>query len=140
VGYRIPEDDRVLEAAKAVLAREGEVESQRALARLVRQELQVEEPAFRVGAARVRQIVLDADIAELTVKTGTTTEPPPERCPVCGAELEQSRNRTLTGQETVISTRCPACPYRSGVRREVPLRYGFRYRENGPDPAEKGPF
>lgn len=129
--YRVPSDARVVEAIEEALARHPIVDSQQELGALVRGVLQGEEKAFRVSDARVRRLAVQEGLAEVTVETGTTSQPPREACPVCGGEVEAVRNRTLTGGETVVGVRCARCSYRAGARHEVPLRYRFLREDQG---------
>lgn len=141
VPYTIAPDERVLEALRRALGREPVVESQHRLARLVRDELARDVDEWRVSEERVRRLALESGLAVLTVVTGTTDRPAPQVCPVCGSDLERVRNRTLAGEEAVVGTRCPRCPYRSGSHHEVPLRYGFmRAFEPAAANGTKGPF
>ncbi len=140
VAYRVADDDHVIDALQAVLAREPIVESQHRLAQLVRAQLQqTGEHEVRVSEQRVRKLAVEEGIVQVRVRTGTTHEPAREACPVCGQELDRVANRTLTGGETVVGTRCSRCPYRSGHQHEVPLRYEF-VRAGEPPVTEKGPF
>lgn len=121
----MPDDERVAEAIEETLVRHPLVESQRALGELVRGVLHQEDEAFRVSDERVRRLAVQKGLATVRVRTGTTGEEPREACPVCGEALEEVRNRTLEGGETVVGVECPACPYSAGARHEVPLRYEF---------------
>lgn len=141
MGYRVPDDEAVLEAAEAVFDEQPVVETQQRLGQLVQDRLQDRDPGYRVGEARVRRLVLDHGLATVRTTTGRTSRPPPAACPVCGSELSTSKNRTLDGEETVIGTRCPACGYRSGPRFQVPLRYEFVRDDDGdPEVEVQGPF
>ncbi len=143
VGYRVPSDERVVEAIRETLVRHPFVESQSALGSLVRSVLQEEDDAFRVSDARVRRLAVEEGLARVRVRTGTTGEAPREACPVCGASLDAVRNRTLEGGQTVVGVECPRCPYSAGARHEVPLRYEFVRGDEEEDPeqqAPRGPF
>ena len=139
MGYRVPDDALVVDALRAVLAEHAEVESQARLGELVRDWLVQRDAAFTVSDPRVRRLALAHDLAQLVITTGTTDRPAPEACPASGADRAPVHNRTLDGERTVVGTRCPACPYRSGPTHEVPLRYGFIAR-GLPDGVRKGPF
>lgn len=141
VGYRVADDQAVLEAAEEVFEEMPVVETQHRLAELVLDRLQDEDPDYRVSQGRVRRLVLDNDLATVRTTTGRTSRPPPETCPVCEAELSTSKNRTLDGRETVIGTRCDDCGYGSGPRLQVPLRYEFVRDDDGePEIESQGPF
>lgn len=140
MGYRIPDDARLLEAIEEALIRHPVVESQRALGEQVRRVLHEEDPDLRASDRRIRRLAVDEGLVEVRVRTGTTEEPARQVCPVCGEELEPVRNATLSGGETVVGTECPACPYSTGTRHEVPLRYEFVRAEDPPEPEARGPF
>lgn len=141
MGYRVPDDQAVVEAAEDVLEEQPVVETQHRLAELVQARLQEEAPGSRVSQARVRRLVLEHGLAAVRTTTGRTSRPPPEACPVCGSDLETSKNKTLDGRETVVGTQCAACGYTSGSRLQVPLRYEFVRDDDGEhEPESKGPF
>jgi hypothetical protein len=139
VGYRLPSDERLVEAVEEALVRHPIVDSQRALADHVRAILHEADPDYRVSGERVRRVAVREGLAEVRVETGTTDEDPRDACPVCETELEAVENRTLDGGRTVVGTRCPACGYSTGARHEVPLRYEFNRAEAAGSAAE-GPF
>lgn len=139
MGYRLPDEDRLVDAIEEALVRHPLVASQRALGDHVRTILHQEDEAFRVSDRRVRRVAVDAGLAEIRVETGTTDEDPREECPVCGQPLQPVKNRTLEGGETVVGTECETCPYSTGARHEVPLRYEFARAED-PDVDRRGPF
>lgn len=139
MGYRIPDEEHLLEAIEEALIRHPVVESQRALGEHVRRVLHEADPDLTASDARIRRLAVDHDLAEVRVRTGTTGEPPRKTCPVCGAPVEAVKNKTLQGGETVVGTRCSACPYETGRQHEVPLRYEF-VRSDGVTPQTEGPF
>lgn len=140
MGYRLPDDERLVEAIEEALVRHPIVESQRELAEHVRRILHEADPAFRVSGERVRRAAIREGLAEVRVRTGTTDDPPREACPACGTELRAVENRTLDGGETVVGTECPECSYGTGARHEVPLRYEFSRAEDADEVPAKGPF
>lgn len=140
MSYRIPSEDRLAEALEEALGRHPIVDSQRELGEHVRRVLHEEDEDYRVSDERARRVALSYDLAEVRVRTGTTDEEVRQACPVCGAELEQVANMTLGGGTTVVGADCPACPYATGARHEVPLRYEFVRVDDGPEPEQKGPF
>lgn len=139
MGYTIADDEQVLAAIEEALQRQPMVETQAALGERVRRVLHEEDPDLRASDGRIRRLALDHDLARVRVRTGTTDEPVREACPVCGAELDQVENRTLEGGSTVVGTECPRCPYGTGARHEVPLRYEFVQEDDG-TPERQGPF
>lgn len=139
MSYRIPGEDRLREAIEEALRREPVVDSQRALGDNVRRVLHEDDRDFRASDERIRRVALEHELARVRVRTGTTREPVRETCPVCGAELDQEENLTLEGDRTVVGTSCPRCPYSTGARHEVPLRYEF-VREDDHGTERKGPF
>lgn len=140
MGYRIPSDERLLEAIETSLQRHPMADSQRELGDQVRRVLQEDDADWRASDRRIRRLAIDNDLVEVRVRTGTTGEQVREVCPVCEHDLQQVKNRTLKGDTTVVGTECPRCPYATGARHEVPLRYTF-VREDGDDePEHEGPF
>jgi len=139
VGYRVAGDEVIVEAIEEALQRQPIVDSQAELGRRVRRVLHEDDPDLRASDARIRRLALDEELASVRVRTGTTEEPARETCPVCGEGLEQVENTTLEGGRTVVGTECPSCPYGTGSRHEVPLRYEFVRSDDG-EPEPEGPF
>lgn len=139
MGYRIPDEQQLADAIEEALQRQPLVESQRQLGDNVRSVLHEEDTDLRASDTRIRRIALDRGLAEVRVRTGTTDEQVRQACPVCGAELEHVANMTLGGGTTVVGADCPECPYGTGARHEVPLRYEFVRADDGPG-EKKGPF
>lgn len=130
MAYRIPSTEVVREALRRVLSRNRGVSSLSELTELVAEELQEEDPRYRLGTERLRRIATRMNAVRTTIYTrrGGST-PFASDCPVCGASLERVRNRTLTGADVALESRCTACPYWTGRDRRVPIRYAFHVRE-----------
>ena len=129
MGYRLPPVTTVEKAVRRVLAREGGAGSLVELHREVERVLRSEEPAYRLGVARLRRIVSRMNAVTTTIRARRGGPKAPKReCPVCGAAMESLRNRTLDGAVVEVDVRCTACPYWTGRDRRVPARYGFHLR------------
>lgn len=140
MGYRIPDEETLLEAIEEALRRQPHADSQRALGDQVRAVLHEEDEDLRASDRRIRRLALQHELARVRIRTGTTGEPVREECPVCGGELERAENRTLEGGRTVVGAECTRCTYSAGARHEVPLRYEFTRQDGDPEPSKKGPF
>ncbi|PSG96281.1 hypothetical protein BRD56_11350 [Thermoplasmatales archaeon SW_10_69_26] len=139
MGYTVAGDEQLLAAIEEALRRQPIVDSQAELGANVRRVLHEAEPEARASDRRIRRLAVEHGLAEVRVRTGTTGEPAREACPVCGSRLDQVENMTLEGGRTVVGTECPDCPYATGSRHEVPLRYEFVRADDG-EPEQKGPF
>lgn len=126
MGRRIPRDEEVLAATLEVLAREGHVDTQRRLGELVEERLHDRDPDYAVTGKRVRQLAVRSGSVEVRIEAREDGETPTmDRCPVCGSELEDRRNRTLTGGEVSTGYRCTWCPWWTGTVLRVPRQYAF---------------
>lgn len=127
------DDERVLGAARRVLAERHTVPTQRRFGDFVNAELQKETPHVSVTAARVRRLVAAAAFCRLEYKA---RDGPAEKvlssCPVCGGRLDRLKNQTLFGGEVTLVMRCPRCHYRTGKKKRIPTVYSFHWR---PDAA-----
>lgn len=140
MGPRIPRDEEVLAATLEVLAREGPVDTQQRLGELVEDRLGDRDPEYAVSGRRVRRLAVRSGSVDVRIEAredGPT--PTMEACPVCGSELEDRRNATLTGGEASLGYRCSWCPWWTGQRLRVPRRYRFAAEigdEDGDRPEE----
>lgn len=129
MGYRVPSKARLLEAIERVLTASGAIPSQTLLTSLVADELHAEDPAFRVSGERVRRVALASPRIKIQITARRTDDQPiPDRCPVCGQALSVKRNATLDGRLVALESKCTSCPYWTGSRRRVPMRYQFHMR------------
>jgi len=123
--FRRPAADLVTRAARrAVRGGKASFPSLAAFREAVIDALRREEPLAAIGGPRLRRLLVDVPGVKLTVHyTERPDGPLPERCPVCGAELEPIRNRTLTGETIELGRDCPRCSYWTHGARRVPVRY-----------------
>ena len=123
--YRRPPDEEIRRAARR-LVRGGKASfgSQQEFLEALTRYLRREEPLAAVGGPRLRRLLVGLPGVRLSVHYAERDDPRPlERCPVCGAELRQIRNRTLSGESIVLGQRCTRCDYWSHRARRVPVRY-----------------
>lgn len=126
MGYKIPEDARVVAAIRAALLRHGIVNSQRKLTRLVLRELRREDPGFAVGEERIRRLAIKEDLATLAIHCrDSELRTTAGNCPVCGARMKRVRNTTVYGGTVTLGYSCPRCHYWTGVHQRIPVRYVF---------------
>lgn len=98
--------------------------SQEALLGAVRRELRRSDPALRVGARRLRRLLLASGLARFRITYSSRTDRRPlVNCPVCGEPLRRVVNRTLEGDRVVLGYACGRCGYWTHLKRRVPIRY-----------------
>ena len=130
MAYRIPSTERVRDAVRRVLSRDRSAASLHELTRLVRAELEEDDPRFRVGPERIRRLASRMNAVRTSIHTRRgATRDATAGCPVCGGRLEVVRNRTLRGDDVALEARCTECPYWTGREKRVPVRYAFHLRE-----------
>ena len=127
--YRIPPADLVASLAQRELrAARKEAPTQAMIHRSVEARLREEDPAFRLGPARLRSILLRSPRVSVRIQYAQRpSRRPLQWCPVCGEEIRPLRNRTLEGDTVILGWRCTRCPFWTPVRRRVPARYAFRW-------------
>lgn len=127
-GYAIPSEEELVEAIKGVLGERKIIPSQRELKALLDQRLG-SKGNFRVSGPRARLIALQSGLVDLQVHCRETEVVRSLfRCPVCGNKLKRVRNMTVFGGSVTLGYRCRQCPYWTGLRRRVPVRYVFTRR------------
>jgi hypothetical protein len=128
--FRRASPEAIADAADRLVARgRREFPSQAALLEAVRRELGRSDPTRRVGARRLRRLLLDAGRARLRIAYAERADRRPLGwCPVCGESLKAVVNRTLEGDRVVLGHACRRCGYWTHLRRRVPVRYAVRLR------------
>ena len=123
--FRRPASDLIARAARrAVRGGRASFPSLVAFRVAVVEELRRDEPLAAVGGPRLRRLLVSVPGVKMTVHyTERPDGPLPERCPVCGSELEAIRNRTLTGETVILGRECTRCAYWTHSARRVPVRY-----------------
>ncbi len=127
--YELPEDAEVEEVILKILSRRGVVESQAELHREVMKHLLRRNERYRLSERRMRLVALSTRNIRVEIKYKLTERSVDnmEICPVCGSPMERISNYTLDGKKVVIGFRCTHCPYWTGTKLRVPIRYIFRY-------------
>ena len=127
--YRIPKEEKVLEALRRAVANRKVVDSQELLRTLVSKALGGEE-GYRVSRERLRRLAVSAGIMALHIHCRESGEVRTLRkCPVCSGAMKKLRNATVFGGTVTVGFRCGRCGYWSGIRRRIPVRYIFTRRK-----------
>jgi hypothetical protein len=131
--YRLPSSEELMVALYKALNRHGTIDSQGKLRDMVVKELQKWDSQYRVSPQRVRRAAIRAGFVDMEILSregqGTKTQ---QSCPVCDTRLKNVRNKSLWGKDVTIGYRCPTCGYKSGMKKQVPIRYIFHLAENMP--------
>jgi Zn finger protein HypA/HybF involved in hydrogenase expression len=126
MGYRIPSSEILAEAIKAVLKRHPMVGSQRKLTSLVLKELKTIDEEFTAGEERIRRVAIDSEVAKIEIHCREGEEKSKyTKCPVCGSKMRRIRNETIFGGTVTLGYKCLKCPYWTGLKRRMPIRYVF---------------
>lgn len=129
MAWRLPENERVVEAIRRALESRRTMASQRELRERVLRELRKEDPKLTVSGPRIRRLALTSGLARVEIAWRETERRGALfKCPVCGSVLRPMRNETVFGGTVTLGFRCPVCPFRSGIRRMEPMRYVFLKR------------
>jgi len=124
--HKIPDEETVSTAIKAVMKKTPQIETQTEFLRLVRKELSKADEEYRVGGERIRRIGLERGIVKISIEyRSSDVEELPHTCPVCRNAMSRQMNRTLEGDFVEIRRKCTVCPYVIGRTVDVPGRYVF---------------
>ncbi len=128
--YKIPKDEEIEEILGRVMKVRRIVESQAELKREVMKHLQRRNIEYKISGRRLRRIALKMDNIKVEIRCKLTNEEVIEMktCPVCGSKMEKIENMTLEGEKITVGFKCTFCPYWTGNRLRVPIRYIFRIR------------
>lgn len=126
MGYRIPPSDLLADIISALLRRRPTVSSQRKLTELVLRELKSIDPDYTASEERIRRVAIDSGAAKIEIHCREAEERSRyTRCPVCGSKMNRIRNETIFGGTVTLGYKCTKCPYWTGLKRRVPIRYVF---------------
>ena len=124
--YELPEEEEIRTAIYLAMKRYKNFDSLTALHNAVLNELKKINDNYAVSMKRVRIIAARSGFIKLDIKT-KEGEGKPDRCPVCGGRLEKIKSLSLLGEEIIIGYRCKLCAYKTGMRKNIPVRYHFHF-------------
>jgi hypothetical protein len=124
--YKIPDDDRLEEAIRAVMERDIQIRSQTMMTELVLKELKNDPNEYRVSGERIRRVAIERNILRIDIEYNQHDDrSSPDVCPVCGYPMAVVSNSKLGGGSAKIGRQCTRCPYTTGTKRRTPGRYTF---------------
>lgn len=127
MSYKIPNEKLVSYVANKIIKKLGIINSQTKFLNLVLKELNEGSDEYRLDYKRFRRIILKK--RKITVhihyKETDQTLDSSTKCPVCGASMKRIINTTLDNTEVAIGYKCTVCPYWTGFKKRVPVRYVF---------------
>lgn len=129
MAYRIPSNEKIMEAIASCISRHGVINSQRRLGELVREKIKETENLFQVSDERIRRLAVSNHLVglELKYKEGKGKRLP-HKCPICGSKLGRLKNMTIDGGTVTLGYACKTCRYWTGLKKNVPARYIFTSR------------
>ncbi len=130
MAYSIPSDEEVLEALRYVMRRNKGINSLTKLRKLVISELENKDKSYTVSFNRLRELAVTASFihAEIYARTSEKKNSLKGRCPVCQGKLKKTKNETIFGGSVTLGYKCSECPYWTGIKRRVPIKYSFEYK------------
>jgi formate dehydrogenase maturation protein FdhE len=139
MSYRIPPAKILVEAISEVIREKQTVDSQRMLTELVQKALKKRDSDYTASEVRIRKAAVLKTPLKLHIHYRETNEPSTKgRCPVCGSETNQIRNKTLFDEKVDLGFRCTKCPYWTGQLKRIPVRYIFNALiEEAPKPSRR---
>lgn len=124
--YRIPSPKVLEDSIRRIIREQQSITSQRRFTELVLEDLRKKNPDYKVSEVRLRRMALLKNIARVTIQYRETRDPSRKgRCPVCSSPTEELHNLTLEDQKVELGFKCTKCPYWTGPRKRVPVRYIF---------------
>ena len=139
MSYRIPPAKILVEAISEVIRDKQNVDSQRQLTELVHKALKKRDSDYTASEVRIRKAAVLKTPIKLHIHYRETKETSTKgRCPVCGSETHQIRNKTLFDEKVDLGFKCTKCPYWTGQLKRVPVRYMFNALiEEAPRPPRR---
>jgi len=126
MSYRIPPAEVLAEAIKEALKSRAMVVSQHRLTGLVVKKLKEIDPSYTATEERIRKLSIDLNLAKIEIHAREAEERSRAgRCPVCGSKMKRIQNQTIFGGTVTLGHKCTKCPYWTGLRKRIPVRYVF---------------
>jgi hypothetical protein len=124
--YKIPSDEEVLRSIKNVINSFGVVNSQTKLKELVERDLKETDDRYRVSPTRLRILALSSNHVNVEIHCRESDKKKSiAKCPVCNHKLKLVKNKTIYDGVVIIGHECTNCPYWTGMKRRIPIRYIF---------------
>jgi hypothetical protein len=124
--YRIPSAKVLEDSIRRIIREQQSIPSQHRFSELVLEDLKKKNADFKVGEVRIRKMALHRNLARVTIQYRETRDPSRKgRCPVCTSPTEELHNQTLDDKMVELGFKCTKCPYWTGPRKRVPVRYTF---------------
>ena len=124
--YELPTEEEIRNAIYKALKKKKSFPSLVELRKNVIKELKKLNEKYTVSMRRVRIIAARSGFVKLDIKT-KASDRKLKYCPVCGGRLEKIKNYSLLGEEVVVGYKCKFCQYKSGSKKELPVRYSFHF-------------
>lgn len=130
MGWKLADEETLVEALRRALGSRKTICSQRELREKVLKELKRTDPGLTASPERIRRLAITTGLAHVEIQWRDTDKRTARfKCPVCGSPLRPTRNETVFGGTVTLGFRCPACPFRTTVKRKEPTRYTFTRRD-----------
>ncbi len=128
--YKIPDEDEIRKIVLRILKFYGMIESQTELLNEVKKHLRRLGEDYRISGKRLRRIAVRMPeiVMEIRYRNLNREVDSMETCPVCGEKMEKITNLTLEGDKIIVGFRCTFCPYWTGKKLRIPMRYIFRLK------------
>ncbi len=124
--YKIPNKEEILKVIEKVMNEVRIIHSLYKFRDLVQKELTEIKKDYRISEKRLRLLAIGSNLInveiharESEVKGGIF------KCPVCSARLKNIKNQTVYGGSVTLGHKCTYCPYWTGKKRRIPIRYVF---------------
>ncbi len=130
MSYEIPQEEEVRDIILKIMKRRGVIESQAELHREVMKHLRRRNKNYKLSGRRMRIIALSTGKVSIEIRYKLTDKSVDDmkKCSVCGGDMVKIENTTLDGEKVIIGYKCTSCPYWTGKKLRIPIRYIFRYR------------
>jgi DNA-directed RNA polymerase subunit RPC12/RpoP len=126
MGWKLADDEKLVEAIKKALGSRKTMCSQREFRERVLRELKRTDPGLTASPERIRKLAITTGLAQVDIQWRETDKRTARfKCPVCGSQLRPTRNETVFGGTVTLGFRCPACPFRTTIKHQEPTRYTF---------------
>lgn len=126
MSYKIPNKKEILQIIEKVMKETAIVHSLYHFKDLVLKELKIKNKDYRISEKRLRLIAIGSNLINIEIHARETeVKGGIFKCPVCGKKLNLIKNQTVYGGSVTLGHKCTYCPYWTGKKRRIPIRYIF---------------
>lgn len=126
MSHKIPNEEEILLAIEKIIKEFKIIHSLYKFKELVQKELEKISKDYKISQKRLRLLAIGSNLVNVEIHARESdVKGAISKCPVCGSSLKLIKNKTVFDGTVTLGHKCTYCPYWTGIKRRVPIRYIF---------------